>query len=446
MGVVKIPDVLQVTLPNGMRVYLLENHSIPLVRGLALVRTGNLFDPQDKVGLATMTGMVLRTGGTVAHTGDELDEQLENVAASVETNIGESVGTVSFSCLSGNTDEVLSVVKDVMTNPAFRQDKVDLAKNELRSGIARRNDDAAGIASREFAAMLYGKDTPFGWDMEYATIDRIQRADLENFYKRYFFPANIMFAVQGDFSAPAMKAKLEQLFANWTPSQPKVPAFPAVSPKTTPGTYLVTKTDITQTSFYLGQRGGMLSDPDYPALEVMSDILGGGFQSRLFRRVRTQLGYAYGINADWGANFDHPGLFTVSGSTKSASTTEAIQAAREEIDRMRTGQVTDEELNLAKNTVLNSFVFLFDTPAKTLSRMLTYEYYGYPKDFIFTYQKAIEAVTKADIARVANHYLDPKQLTIVAVGNPAEFGAKLDTLGRPVLPLDITIPEASAKP
>ena len=441
IGTLKIPDVTQVTLSNGMRVYLLEDHSIPLVHGLALVRTGNLFDPPDKVGLATMTGMVLRTGGTKTKTGDQLDEQLENVAASVETNIGESLGTVSFSALTGNTGDVLAAVKDILTNPEFREEKVQLAKNELRSGIARRNDDPQGIARREFTALLYGKNTPYGWDMEYATIDRIQRADLQEFYRRYFFPANIMFAVQGDFSTPAMKAQLETLFGDWKATQPPVPPFPPVISKTTPGTYLVTKTDVTQTTFYLGQRGGMLSDKDYPALEVMADILGGGFQSRLFRRVRTQLGYAYGIGANWGANYDHPGLFTVEGSTKSASSTEAIQAASEEIAKMRDGEVTAAELELAKNTVLNSFVFHFDTPSKTLNRLLTYEYFGYPKDFIYRYQKAIEAVSRADVSRVARQYLDPHQLTIVAVGNPAEFSAKLDTLGRPVTPLDITIPE-----
>ena len=445
IGAIKIPDVTQVTLPNGMRVYLLENHSIPLVRGLALVRTGNLFDPPDKVGLATMTGMVLRTGGTTSKTGDQLDEQLENVAASVETNIGESIGTVSFSALTGNTAEVLAVVKDVLTNPAFREEKVQLAKHEIRSGIARRNDDPQGIATREFDSLLYGRDTPYGWQMQYATVDRIQRADLQDFYRRYFFPANIMFAVQGDFSAPAMKAQIEALFADWKTTQPPVPPFPAVSSATSPGTYLVTKPDVTQTTFYLGQRGGMLSDKDYPALEVMADILGGGFQSRLFRRVRTQLGYAYGISAHWGANYDHPGLFAVEGSTKSLSTTEAIQAASEEIGKLRTGEVTQAELELAKNTVLNSWVFRFDTPAKTLNRLLTYEYFGYPKDFIYRYQKAIEAVTRADISRVAKQYLDPQQLTIVAVGNPADFGAKLDTLGRPVLPLDISIPEPKAE-
>ena len=232
---VKIPDVATFTLPNGMKLYLLENHELPLVRGVALVRTGNLFDPAEKVGLATITGMVMRSGGTAAKTGDELDEALENIAASVETGIQETYGNVSFSALKDNAAEVLSTFRDVLTSPEFRQDKIDLAKTELRSGISRRNDDPHGISEREFTERVYGRDTPYGWRLEYATIDRITRADLQAFYRRYFFPANVILAVQGDFSIPAMKADLEKLFAGWTAQQPPVPAFPPVRAKAAPG-------------------------------------------------------------------------------------------------------------------------------------------------------------------------------------------------------------------
>ncbi|MDQ6699886.1 MAG: insulinase family protein [Acidobacteriota bacterium] len=441
---VQIPDIATFTLPNGMKLYLLENHELPLVRGVALVRTGNLFDPPDKVGLATMTGDVMRSGGTRDKTGDQLDEQLENIAASVESDIGERSGRVSFSTLKERTDEVLGVFKDVLTGPEFREDKIELIKNQLRSSISRRNDDPHGIAQREFADLLYGRDTPYGWQMQYATVDAIQRADLIAFYKRYFFPSNIMLAVQGDFSAPEMRAKLEKLFASWTYQQPPVPAFPAVREKPNPGVFLATKTDVTQTYFVFGQFGGLLKEKDYPALEVMADILGGGFRSRLFQRVRTQLGYAYNISSNWGAGYDHPGLFQVSGSTKSLSTTEAIKVAREEMNRMRTAEVTSEELDTAKQSVINSFVFNFDTRSKTLNRVLAYEYYGYPKDFIFQYQKAVTAVTKADILRVAKDRLHPNELTVVAVGNPKAFGEPLSALGSPVTPLDISIPEPKA--
>ena len=206
LGPVTIPKVETFTLGNGLRVYLLENHELPLVSGLALVRTGNLFDPPDKVGLATLTGVVMRSGGTAAKTGDQLDEELENVAASVESSIGETAGEVSFSALRENTGAVLEIFRDVLGGPRFRQDKIDLATTQLRSEIARRNDDAEALGAREFAETVYSKDTPYGWRIEYGTLARIRRDDLVAFHRRHFFPANILLAVYGDFAAPEMKA------------------------------------------------------------------------------------------------------------------------------------------------------------------------------------------------------------------------------------------------
>ncbi len=420
---------------------LLENHALPTVSGVALVRTGNLFDPKDKVGLATVTGSVMRGGGSKTKTGDQIDVQLENIAASVESEIGESSGTVSFSCLKENTEEVLSVFADVLTAPEFRDEKIDLIKNQLRGGISRRNDDAAGIASREFTALLYGKDNSYGWDMEYATVDRIQRADVIDFYKRYFFPANTLLAIRGDFNAAEMKGRLEKALASWTVTQPKVPAFPEITKNPASGVYFIDKKGVNQTSFALGQQGGVLDDKDYPALEVMADILGGGFHSRLFQRVRTQLGNAYRVSADWGAHYDHPGLFEIAGSTKSASTTSTFKVILEEVEKIRTEPVSAAELETAKQSVLNGFIFNFDTSSKTLNRLLIYKYFSYPDDFLFRYQKGIEAVTAADILRVAKQRIDPKSFAILSVGSPKDFTAPLSDLGQPVKEIDITIPE-----
>ncbi|HXA65530.1 MAG TPA: pitrilysin family protein [Bryobacteraceae bacterium] len=438
---IKIPEPVEFTLSNGIKVFLLEDHELPLVSGSALIRTGNLFDPADKRGLAGLTGEVLRSGGTRAKTGDQLDEELENVAAQVESQIGESSGTIGFSCLKENTDQVLGVFKDFLTSAEFREDKVDLAKTQLRSEISRRNDDAGGIAGREFSDILYGRNTPYGWRVEYADVDNIQRQDLLNFYHRYYFPANIMLAIYGDFPAADMKTKLEQLLGSWKYTQPAVPTFPKVQQSATPGVFLATKPDVTQTFFNVGHLGGELRDKDYPALEVASEILGGGFSSRLFRNVRTQHGWAYSIGSSWAASYDHPGTFRISGSTQSAHTVDTLKAVREELDRIRTTEVTDQELQTAKDTTLNGFVFHFDRPSKTLNRLVQYEYYGYPRDFIFQYQKAIAAVTKADVLRVARKYFKPEDLTYVAVGNPEGFGTPLSALNMKVEPLDLTIPE-----
>ena len=439
---IPIPNVATYTLPNGMKLYLLEDHELPIVSGTVRVRTGNLFEPADKVGLASITGAVMRSGGTQNKTGDQLDEELENIAASVESDIGESSGSVSFSTLKENSDEVLGIFKDVLTQPEFRQEKIDLAKSEMRGGIARRNDDAHGVADREFASIVYGKDTPYGWQIEYATLDHIARADVVAFYRRYFFPANMLMAVWGDFSTAEMQAKLTKLFGSWNYEQPKVPPFPAVRVTAQPGIYLAKKDDVTQTFFIEGHLGGRLDDKDLPALEVMGEILGGGFQSRLVQRVRTQLGLAYEISADWGADYDHPGLFEIGGSTKSASTADTLKAIQEQVERIRSSEVTGDELETARQSALNSLVFAFDTNTKTLGRLLNYEYYGYPKDFIDRYQKGLEAVTRADVLRVARERLHLADLTIVAVGKADEFRKSLATLGLPVSSIDLTIPEA----
>ncbi len=443
---VQLPKITEFTLANGMRVYLLEDHNLPTVRGTALVRTGNLFDPADKVGLATVTGDTIRAGGTTAKSGDELDEQLENIAASVESGIDESFGRVTFSTLKERTDEVLGIFHDVLTGPAFRQERIDLIIRQLRGSVARRNDEPKGIAQREFASALYGSKTPYGWDLTNTTLDHIQRDDILAFYKRYFFPANIILAVQGDFLAAEMRAKIETSFAGWMAQQPPVPPFPRIDNTPVPGIYVATKSDVTQTMFAMGQFSGTMRDKDYAALDVMADILGGGFKSRLFQTVRTKLGFAYEIDANWGAGYDHTGAFEISGSTKSASTADTFDAIRKEVNRIRAEAVTVQELETAKQTVMNSFVFNFDTSAKTLNRLLTYRYYGYPDDFIFQYRSNVDKVTRADVLRVAKQYLDPAKFVIVAAGNPKDFGKPLSSLGVPVKDIDLSAPDAKPSP
>jgi zinc protease len=444
---VKPPEPTELTLSNGMRVFLLENHELPLLSGFALVRTGNLFDPPAKRGLSQIMAEVLRSGGTHAKSGDAIDEELEDIAASVESNMGETDASVSFNGLKETGDQVLATFKDVLTQPEFRQDKIDLALNQYRGVIARRNDEADEIPRRELLSLLYGRETPYGWMIEYEHLDRIQRQDLIDFYTRYYFPKNIILAVYGDFNTAEMRTKLESLFGTWSVDKPAVPAFPAVNAPAAPGIYFAEKADVTQTFFSIGHLGGMLRDKDYPALEVATNILGDGFKNRLMSQIRTKLGYAYSIGATWAAAYDHPGTFRIGGSTKSASTVETIQAIKTEVEKMRTAEVTEQELKEAKESVLNSFVFFFDSPAKTLNRVVRYSYFGYPKDFLFQYQKAIEAVTREDVLRVMKEYIHPNQLTVVTVGNPMDMKTPLTTLGQ-VHPIDLTIPgpkEAAGK-
>lgn len=445
MRELKLPEITNFTLANGMKVFLLENHELPLVRGSARIRTGNVYEAPDKTGLTSIFGDVMRTGGTASKTGDELNELLEGIAASVESNVGETSGTISFSTLKEHTDTVLGVFKDVLVSPQFRQDKIDVAKTQMRGVIARRNDQPGAIAGREYERLLYGPTTPWGRIVEFETIENVTRQDLLDWHKRYYFPANIMLAVQGDFSTAQMRAKIEKLFADWSVKQPPVPPLPPVAHRQKPGVYLAEKEEVNQANFRVGHLGGKLNDKDYPALEVMADILGAGqFSSRLMKKVRSDMGLAYNVSANWNANYEHPGTFTIAGSTKSQSTVDALKAIYGEVERIRSTEVTDTELQEAKDSTLNSFVFNFDNPGKVLNRLVNYEYHGYPKDFIFQYQKAIAAVTKADVLRVAKQYLKPEEFVTVVVGKPADFGTPLESLNMPVSKIDLTIPQPKA--
>jgi zinc protease len=440
LGEIHIPKPTIFTLSNGMKVYLLENHDLPIVRGTALIRTGNLFDPKDKRGLATLTGITMRSGGTKSMTGDDLDEKLEGLAASIETEIGESSGGAGFSCLTENTDSVLGWFRDVLTTPEFRQEKVDLARTQMKSAISRQNDDPGGIASREILRLLYGPDTPYGGEETYATVNAVTRDDIRSFYQRYYFPTNIILAVYGDFQTTDMQHKLETAFGPWNVTQEKVPPFPPVDARPDPGLFLIKKEDVTQTFFEIGHLGGQLNSKDMPALSVAADVLGGGFSSRLFREVRSRLGYAYSISASWDPSYDHPGVFLIGGSTKSQTTEETIAASLKELEHLRTAEVSDQELKTAKDSALNSLVFAFERPANTLTRLVTYDYFGYPSDFLIQYQHGLEAVTKADVLRVAKEYFRPDRLSIVAVGNENNFGRPLSELNLPLKTLDISIP------
>jgi zinc protease len=438
---IQVPNVARVTLPNGMRLFLLEDHELPLIYISVRIRTGSVYEPAEKAGLASITGQVMRTGGTTTKTGDELDEELESIAASVETRIGLNSGSASMSVLKQDLDTGLGILADVLMHPAFRQNKIDLAKMQHRSAISRRNDYVGAIAGREFDKLIYGPQSVYARQEEYATIDAITRDDLVAFHRKFYGPNNAMLAVWGDFDTKQMIEKIEQAFEGWQKVDLDLPKAPPVQYNFRKTVNEVRKDDVNQSNIYLGHIGGLMSDPDYFALIVMNRILGGAFTSRLFKNVRSREGLAYSVFGAYSANYDYPGEFYVGCQTKSESTVKAIRAMLREVEKMRESEVTDEELALAKDSFLNSFVFNFDSKGEIVNRLMTYEYYGYPADFLQKTRENVEKVTKADVLRVAREHLQPDKVQILAVGRPDDFDEPLSTLG-PVNKIDITIPPA----
>lgn len=437
---VQIPKYTRYKLNNGMVVYLMEDHELPLVGGTALVRTGDRLEPADKIGLAGITGQVMRTGGTTVHSGDELNQLLEQRAASVETGIDTTSGSASFSALSRDLDTVFDLFAEVIQKPAFAQDKLDFAKRQAAGQIARRNDDPNGIAGREFQKLIYGESSPYARTVEYATLSKIDRDDLVAFYGQYFHPESMILGIIGDFESDKMRSLIEEKFGKWSPpNQPPKPIVPAASQAKQGGVFFINQPQLTQSYVQMGHLGGLLSSPDYAALDVLNQVM-NGFGGRLFNEVRSRQGLAYSVYSFWSPNFDYPGVFLAGGQTRSDATVPFIKSVRAEIEKLRSKPITATELAFAKDQVLNSFVFKFQAPVQTLSRLMRYEYFGYPADFLFRYQQGVKATTIEDVQRVAQKYLQPEQLVTLVVGNNAAIQPPLSSVGAEVTSLDITIP------
>lgn len=440
----EVPEPERVELDNGMIVFLLEDHELPQVNAVARIGTGSVYEPAEKRGLASITGTVMRTGGTASMPSDSLNLTLENIGATVETRIGETSGTAFMSTLSDHVDTVLPTFAEVLRNPAFAEAKVKQAKSQQKSSISRRNDNAQQIGVREFDKIIYGEDSPYARTPEYYTVDRISQEDLIDFHGEYFHPNNVILSVWGDFDADAMEEKIRDQFGDWTaPEEFEPPKPPQPTTDRASSVNFVQKDDVNQSTILMGHPGRLTrDDPDYPSLTIMNEVLSGGFSGRLFQNVRREKGLAYSVFGRYTANYARPGRFFAGVFSKSSTTVEAANAVEHEVKRMRKEPPTEEELSLAKDSYLNSFVFNFDTKRKILSRQMTYEHYDYPLDFLQQTKKGVEEVTASDVQRVAKEYLYPDEAHILVVGNREQFSDSLSTLATDgsVNEIDISIP------
>jgi zinc protease len=436
----KPAEPTRVTLPNGVQLFLVEDHELPFITGFVRIRGGSRDEPAAKVGLVSLYGTAWRTSGTTSVSGDVLDDQLAAKAATVETGGGQASTYISWNSFARDFDPVFATAMDLLLHPSFQQSKLDLAKRREITGILRRNDDASAIASREAVEIAYGSANPYGRIPQIATVSAVTLDDLKAWHERTVTGANIIVGVIGDFKIDEMEAKLRAAFSPIAQGT-ELPAPQITFQEPKPGIYFANKGDVDQSNVYMVGLGTEERNPDFYALSVMNEVFSGGFGSRVVQEVRTKLGLAYDVGGEFGAAYDHPGLFAVGLGTKSSSTDAATKATLDEVRKLRTEPPTPDELRKAKDDLLNSFIFNYDSPEKVLGQQVTLAVYGYPPDFLERYRAGVEKVTSADVARVAQKYVQPQKLAIVVVGNDSEIKPPLNQLG-PVTPLDISIPGA----
>jgi len=434
-----IPQPERVVLDNGMVVMLLEDHELPLVDATALIRTGSRFDPADKVGLAGLGAEVLRSGGTQSMPGDALDDFLESRAAAIEVNAGDGETRATLSSLKPDFPQVLRVFADVLRRPAFDNAKLEVARNQAIAEVSRRNDDAGRVAAREFRKVVYGADSPYGRTETFATLGSIRRDDLVAWHRTSFYPDRIVLGLVGDFQREEALRLIREAFGDWQKGPAWKPPEAPYRRQPSPGVYYVEKDDVTQSYVQMGHLGVLVSDPDFYALEVLNHVLSGSFASRLFNNVRTRKGLAYSVFGGVDSEWDHPGVASLFLSTKTETTAAGIEALLEEARNLQALPPTQDEVEKARQSLLNSFVFRFDTRREVLARQLLLEYYGYPLDWLSRYRSGIEAVTVEQVRQAARR-LRPEEFTILVVGPSQGMEKPLSTFG-PVTRVDVSLPE-----
>ena len=421
------PKAQRAKLENGIIVYMLEDHEIPLVNISAVIRMGSFYDPPGKEGLAEITGTVVRTGGTKSMTGNQIDEDLDFIAGKIAVSVGTDSCTLSMSVLEKDIDKGLQIFSEILTSPAFSEEKMETAKILEMEALKRISDNPQKIAFREFRRLMYHGD-PRGKLSSVESIQKIERDDLLGFYKRFFRPGNVMIALSGDIEEKDAIIKLKNSLGEWNiPGGPEKPPPPPV--RVGASLNYIYK-DTPQSVIIIGQSAPGKKSPDYYAFEILDFITGsGGFRSRIFAEVRNRLGLAYSAGSFYSPRTEY-GIFGAYAMAKGSSTVDALSTITKILDNMRDkGVESGGELAWAKESTINNFIFSFATPQRIVMGQLMLEYNGLPDDFLTNYKDNIEKVGLDDLKYVAPRYLSEESRVVLVLGNKEKFSKPLSSFG-----------------
>ena len=426
---IKLPPIKKATLDNGLKLIVIEHHELPVVAFRLVLKSGSAYDPTGKAGLANLTAGLLRKG-TKTRSATQIAEEIDFVGGSLGAGSGLDATYATCQVLTKHFDVGLDLLSDIILNPTFKEDEIERLRKQTLAAIKQQKDDPRSVAEEKFREFVFG-DHPYGQPSEGTeeSIVDLTRDDIVNFHKKYYVPNNVILAVVGDVKSGEAIKKVKAKFSQWRGAEVTPPSLVEPPPIKGYQILLVDKPDLTQTYIRVGHLGIERKNPDYFAVRVMNYILGGGgFASRLMDEVRAKRGLTYGIRC----NFDSyklRGAYEVSTFTRNDSTAVAIGAIIEQIKRIRAEEVTDKELEDTKSFYNGYFPLQFETPSQIATQILNVELYDLGEDYIKNFRKNIKAVTKKDVLRVAQKYLDPDNLKLVVVSKADDVKSSLEPLG-----------------
>ncbi len=407
-------------LDSGAVAYLVEDHQLPLVSVSMTLRAGSYQIPAESAGLASFTGSQIRSGGTATRSAREFDEEAAFLATQVSASVGSTSSGASVNCLTQNLDTSLELFFDMLKNPGFDAERLEIARAQSLQGLARRNDRLDRILSREFSRVMRGTHFTTVQSTQ-ASIQSVTREGMQAFHAERFDPSRMFFSVSGDFDTADMLRRLNEALADGWPAGTVAPGeIPAPSHQPEPGVYIVDKTsrDVNQSHVAIGHLGIQRSHPDAFKVRIMNSVLGGGgFTSRIMVRVRSDEGLAYSAYSQFQPGTYYPGLFRSGFQSRNATCAQAAAIVIEEIDRIRNGKVTAQELDTAKNYLVEIFPRFFATAGQVAGTFASDEFTGREKDYWKHYRERVSDVSADDVLEAAQKHLHPDKLVVLAVGD-----------------------------
>ena len=432
-----LPAIEKQKLANGLEVWLVQNHELPIVSTNLVFRSGGSADPAGKPGIASITSSLLNTG-TKTRSAVEISNQLADIGATLNPGAGWDSSTVSLQTLTKNLDKALDIYSDVIVNPAFPDREFDNYKRRALVGFQQRRDNANATAGVVYNTLLYGREHPYGNPLggTEASVKAIGRSDIENFHRTFYRPNNAVLIVAGDVTMESIRPKLERAFADWKPAQVPATNIPAAKAFDRPGVYIVDKPGAAQSVINIGHVGVARDNPDFYAIQVMNSILGGGGSARLFMNLREDKGYTYGAYSNFSFRRG-AGPFTASAGVQTGVTKESVIEFMKELNGIRGAiPVSEREFDINKESIIRSFPASFETNGQITGQLASIVTYGLRDTYFNDFTRNISAVTMDDLNRVANKYITPDKMAIVVVGDRAVIEPGLKELGYPITLLD----------